>query len=385
MMKKGKKNKSKKKYSLRTKALTVVNGIFIILLLLCYINPYINPAHFPYFAFSALFYPFLLAFNLFFVLLWLIRGRLAFLYSTVAILLGINHLFTHFQFHNGTDARLMNKPSLKVLTYNVQLFGYYKGELSQQIRSDILAQLQKTDADVYCFQEFFENEKEFPMVDTLKSLLKAPYVYADYFLTLNKINHYGLAIFSRFPILDSGRIQENTKHANYSIYNDIVWNKDTVRIINNHLESIHLSKADYDFYEDLTTNPSENKDVKKGSVSILRKIHNAYRKRATQADYIKDYITKSPHPVVVCGDFNDTPLSYVYRRLSLDLRDGFVQAGFGMGKTYAGLFPSYRIDYLLFSPIFRAVQYRTYRKNYSDHYPTYTRLVLSDYTSKKNQ
>lgn len=372
------KKANKKKYSIKTKVLFVVNVIFILLLLLSYLNPYISTAKFPYLAVFALAYPFLLLFNILFILVWLIRGRLAFLWSTIAIILGVNHLFTHFQFHNGTDAVMMNKPSIRLITYNVHLFGFYDAKLKKETRSKILTLLEKTNADVYCLQEFFENDKDFPMVDTLKALLKTPYVFTDYFRTTKRNNHYGLAIFSRFPILDSGRIQLRTGHSNYTIYNDILWHNDTVRIINNHLESIRFSQADYVFYEELTSNPSENNDVKQGSLNIIKKLIKAYRTRALQADLVKANIKRSPYPVIVCGDFNDTPLSYVYHNISDGLRDAFVQAGFGLGKTYTGVFPSYRIDYILFSPKFRAVEYRTIRKNYSDHYPVAASLVLSN-------
>ena len=118
-------------------------------------------------------------------------------------------------------------------------------------------------------------------------------------------------------------------------------------------------------------------------MSIVKKLYRAYRKRALQANLVKSYIEKSPHPLIVCGDFNDTPLSYVYRTMSDGLRDAFVQSGIGLGTTYYGVFPSYRIDYILFSPKYRAVQYNTIRKNYSDHYPIRARLVLSEYNNGK--
>ncbi|MHC1707285.1 MAG: endonuclease/exonuclease/phosphatase family protein [Bacteroidales bacterium] len=373
---KGKKS-GKRKYTFKTKLLFGFNIVFIVLLLLTYLNPYINPGNFPYLAVLALTYPVLLAVNILFILLWLIRGRLAFLYSSLAIILGINHLFTHFQFHGNASTLPKSEKGLNILSYNVHLFGYYDKGNTLETRSKILSLLEKTDADVYCFQEFFENSKDFPMVDTLKTILKTPFVYTDYYLTNKKSNRYGIAIFSRHPILDSGKIQQRSRNSNYSVFSDILWNHDTIRVFNSHLESVRLSKADYLFYEELTKNPSDNKDVKEGSINIIRKLYRAYKKRADQARLLKENIRQSHYPVVVCGDFNDTPLSYVYHVISEDLRDGFVQAGFGMGKTYSGVFPSYRIDYILYSPRFRAVHYRVLRRNYSDHYPLTARLIVS--------
>ena len=85
---------------------------------------------------------------------------------------------------------------------------------------------------------------------------------------------------------------------------------------------------------------------------------------------------QSPYPVIVCGDFNDPPSSYTYKRISYNLKDGFVESGSGVAKTYKGLIPLLRIDYILFSKKFRSEQFQTIRQNLSDHFPVMSKLSI---------
>ena len=144
---------------------------------------------------------------------------------------------------------------------------------------------------------------------------------------------------------------------------------------NAHLQSIHFNKEDYKFISKL----ENNEDVEEidGSKKILRRMKRAYVKRSSQADSIHASINRSPYPVIVCGDFNDSPSSYTYQTISKNLNDAFMESGNGLGRSYKGEFPSLRIDYLLFSPLLRSYNFTTFPDEYSDHYAVscYTRLV----------
>jgi endonuclease/exonuclease/phosphatase family metal-dependent hydrolase len=109
--------------------------------------------------------------------------------------------------------------------------------------------------------------------------------------------------------------------------------------------------------------------VKDASWRIVRKMKTAFAKRAEQVDSLKAYLAKSPYPVILCGDFNDTPNSYAYQQLTDKLTDSFLESGQGFGNTYSGKLPSYRIDYILYSNYFTSWGCRRDRVNYSDHYP----------------
>lgn len=102
---------------------------------------------------------------------------------------------------------------------------------------------------------------------------------------------------------------------------------------------------------------------------ISYRLKYAFKKRAHQADVLTEHIQSSPYPVIVCGDFNDTPVSYSYRKIRKDLVDAYIKSGRGIGNTYSGVFPSYRIDYILHSRDIQSVGFETIKVNYSDHYP----------------
>ena len=134
-----------------------------------------------------------------------------------------------------------------------------------------------------------------------------------------------------------------------------------------HLQSIAFSKDDYKYIDDLQ-NDVETEDIEH-SKSIINRLKRAYIKRAKQAELIHASIASSPYPVIVCGDFNDTPASYAKNKIATDLEDAFVESGNGFGRSYIGKFPSFRIDYILHSKEFESYHFRTIKEEYSDHYP----------------
>ncbi len=131
-----------------------------------------------------------------------------------------------------------------------------------------------------------------------------------------------------------------------SIFTDVIIENDTFRIFNNHLQSFRLKRMERSFVEEVT-DPSDNEaiDAMKSLSVSLRK---GFIRRARQAESLKSQIEKSPYPVIVAGDFNDTPVSYSYRKIRKGLNDSFVRSGYGAGFTYRGNYPANRIDYILY-------------------------------------
>ena len=179
-----------------------------------------------------------------------------------------------------------------------------------------------------------------------------------------------MATFSAFPIVNKGVITFPTRMSNLCIYTDLLIDKDTVRVYNVHFESIGLSPEDFLFVESMTNvEQIANRDYfRKGSMRILGRLVNAYKQRALQVRLIAEHIEQSPYPVILAGDFNDTPHSYAYRFMTRNLKDAF-RAGRGMGQTYTWDLPGFRIDYILYSQEFRAYNFKTGSQEYSDHYP----------------
>ncbi len=119
----------------------------------------------------------------------------------------------------------------------------------------------------------------------------------------------------------------------------------------------------------------QNKTQKKYK-RIGSKLKQAFLLREEQANYIAKHIQKSPYPVLVCGDLNDTPSSYAYNQLSHGLKDAFKEKGIGFGSTYAGTLPFLRIDYAFTSQDCTVDAFRVIPISSSDHYPIYVHLKL---------
>jgi endonuclease/exonuclease/phosphatase family metal-dependent hydrolase len=181
-----------------------------------------------------------------------------------------------------------------------------------------------------------------------------------------KDKYYGIVTFSKYPIIRKGEII-HPGSSSLSIYTDVLIRKDTFRIYNNHLQSFRLKKMERSFIEEITdpTDKETMGDVKDISVSLKK----GFVRRALQAQVVKDHINRSPYPVIVAGDFNDTPVSYAYRKIRKGLNDSFVSSGYGAGFTYKGNYPPNRIDYILYDKAFTNSYFEIIRIKYSDHYP----------------
>lgn len=331
-------------------------------------NPYVSPAKFWPLAFLGLAYPAIYILNVFFLLFWILRKSPIFMLSAIPLFIGFFHFNTIYQFGWNKKSLAPDEKGIKVMSFNVRLFDLYNWSNNKNTRKAIFEFIKKENPDIITFQEFYaDDENEFINVDSLKSLINFPYNDYEFTLTLRKKHHWGIATYSKFNIVGSGHVNFREKSNNICIYSDIIINDDTVRVYNMHLQSIHLLKEDYKFIDALGKD-SVDVDEYKGSRKIAGRLKRAFIKRAEQVDSVARSIKKSPYPVIVCGDFNDTPASYTYQTMSNNLSDAFVEAGKGWGKTYIGIFPSYRIDYILHSNTFEAYQYITHQEKLSDHY-----------------
>ncbi|MFO0433672.1 MAG: endonuclease/exonuclease/phosphatase family protein, partial [Sphingobacteriaceae bacterium] len=275
-----------------------------------------------------------------------------------------NYLQFNFSSTNTTEK------CFKITSYNSMLFDLYNWFHNTDTRNKIFTNLSEIDSDIMCFQEFYTSEEpgDFNNIDSLTKLLNLPYHHAEYTTTLREHDHWGVATFSRFPIIHKGKIVFETKTNNLCIYTDVIIKKDTVRIYNLHLQSISFSKKDNSYLEDLKKGNETDEDLEKGK-NILRRLKRAFVKRAKQVEIIKLHMKTCKYKMILCGDFNDTPASYTYAQLNSDLKDAFVAKGKGLGKTYAGKWPQFRIDYILYDKRFKCEQFERSDETFTDHYP----------------
>ncbi len=352
------------------KVIVAANILFALGLLFCYASVYINPARFWIPAIVGLFYPFFLLANIAFLTYWIIVWKKELLISLLAILLGINHLSAFVQLRPGNKHESA-VPSIRLISYNVNLFRLYPWSKLPPSYDGVIRYIGSNNFDIACLQEFYTVSTKFSEADAKRKLgMRSKIGY----IIQNSRSAYGLAIFSRFPIVNSGEIKfENT--LNSSIYADVKINGDTVRVYNLHLQSLRLKEHNFNFL--LNNELRQGNDRYDEIMDLASRLRIAFIKRSQQVELVNRHLKNCPYPVILCGDFNDTPVSYTYRELTGKLHDSFKEAGAGMLNTYAGILPSYRIDYILYSPEFKTLKFSSPRLNLSDHYPVCANFTLT--------
>ena len=345
----------------------LINLFFVFLLLLSYLSTHTSPQFLWALSFFGLAYPVFLVINLGFLIYWAARRKLLFLYSLIAILSGWNHLSNTIQirFSGKPPANPVN--TFTFLSYNVRLFNLYKWIDDPSVKNSIYEFLLSEDPDVLCIQEYFYSQDD--MYNNTRNFrrLHDRYNHIAYSSTNNKDFNFGIATFSKYPIVNTGNIQF-VNSSNISIYTDIAINDDTVRVFNNHLQSVQFTQENINFLDSL--GKYDNIRKIKGFRDIGSRLRTAFIRRSRQVEIIVRHIEESPHPVIITGDFNDTPVSYTYRRLRRRvLNDAFVSSGRGAGTTYITKIPFLRIDYILYSPELESFYFETPEIVLSDHYP----------------
>lgn len=357
------------------KILVYLNLSVVVLLFFSYLSEYISPEKIWVIAFFGLAYPYILAINFLFLLYWIILKKRYFLISLIAILLGWSNLKKLVQLRPAKEFSAKQFTTIKLISYNVRLFNYYRWVHDNSIPANIFKFFKSENPDIICLQEYFTLDKgEYSAESIVNKFSSTPYRNIKYTSITKGLSNFGIATFSSYPIVNKGYIKfENS--LNICIYSDIKINNDTIRVYNTHLQSIRLKKNNYNFIDSLilSYNNKHLDEVK----DISSRLKHAYIKRARQVDILSAHIRQSPYPVIVCGDFNDTPVSYTYHKMKGKLVDTFVESGSGIGNTYLGNFPSFRIDYIFHSKSFHSCCFQTERMNMSDHYPVMCTLSLN--------
>lgn len=301
-------------------------------------------------------YPYLLIINIIFLIFWIfIKPKFALL-SLLVILAGYNHIGNYLQF---TGKKTFEK-GIRVTSYNVK---YFTGNAEIPIKENadhILHFLRQDNADIICLQEAMLDKRQiFDLKDT-----QLPQV--NHLQLAHNSSAAGMLTMTRFPILKMEEIRfENS--GNMIIFTDILINTDTIRVYNCHLQSYKLREAEIRSIDSLEfSNHPKNKEKVR---ALGVKFKDAVIKRAEQAATLRRSINESPYPVIVCGDFNDTPVSFTYRTVKGNLEDSFTQSGKGTANTYNGKLPSFRIDYIFYSPVFTSFNFEVKALNHSDHFP----------------
>lgn len=338
-----------------------------VLLICAYLAKYISPAATSFFSFWGLIFPILYIIEVVCALYWVVRWRwYAFVAAGVLLFGSLNaRLFYQMDLREHYGVRKPTEAENVVMSYNVMNYRYPQADKNDEPLEMIYKFVRANNVDILCLQETTHGDKEQGVVDEYLPDMKYRAFY-QYSATDARRNPSGLAIYSRYPIVAKG-IVHTDRSAVRSIWADVRIKRDTVRIINNHLQSTYISNSDVDFLSSFHLVGEERS--RNHLREIVSKLNENYKTRAPQADAIAKFIKSSPYPVVVCGDFNDTPLSYTYNTLSSGLNDSFVAKGRGTAGTYNGFFNMFRIDYVLMSDDLEVYEYYPFDVVYSDHNP----------------
>lgn len=339
--------------------LTVVDAVVMILTL---IAPVVRPEFwlFPLLGLAA---PASFLLTLCLALYWIIRWR--WFRALLPLLLLFISLFQLSLFLRLPVSRVNpNRPrvrgSVKLLTYNVRQFYGPDGESN---RDSLIGWVARQLPDVVCLQEFTPTTGGGSR-ELVDSLLQATSGRKYYATTGDTVTSQ--IIYSRYRILRSGRTRKDMPQLR-SVWADLLIGEDTLRIYNNHLHSTAITAEDQEF---LTTDNFLQDTAREEKVrSIVRRFCDNSITRAAQADSIAQEVARSPYRTILCGDFNDTPLSYVYRTMRGELQDAFRERGYGYGYTFYGFRNLLRIDYLLLDESLEVLYYDAFDCNYSDHRP----------------
>lgn len=322
--------------------------------LLAYLSVYVSPAAFWPAGFISLAIPFLLLTNLVLLVLYFVRKRRLAVLPLLALVLGYQYVAASVAFRSSTEEKTS---SFSMLSYNVRVFNLYAHLRPPEGNQSMIDWLVQAEADVKCLQEFY-NDDSSPALNTTHALLKQGEYHSYVRPSLvNRIGaEFGLAIFSRFPILGRGEVTTADDSLQYAIFADLQTPSGPVRVYNVHLRSMSIDEntlGDQEKYP-----------------SIARKLKNGFTARARQVDRLLAHVQDSPYPAVVGGDFNDIPYSYSYFTLRSHLDNAFEAAGRGFGFSYNGKLFFLRIDNQFFSEALKAEHFTTYRDvGFSDHFP----------------
>lgn len=257
---------------------------------------------------------------------------------------------------------------LTIATYNVDSFHREESGFTSKFIANFM---KSTYADILCFQEFGINT-EFP-IDSLEHVFAEwPYHYIPISPTGKSLLQ--LAVFSRYPISNEHLIVYPESN-NCSLWCDINFNGQTIRLFNNHLQTTEVNRNKRKIAKELQK--ENNESVERAAFILAKGLQENFAKRDAQADILNQQISTSPHPTIVCGDFNSIPSSYTYHRVKGDkLNDGFQTCGHGYMYTFHHFKHLLRIDYVLHSPELKGVDYFSPDLVYSDHNPVVMRVKL---------
>ncbi|MDZ7742807.1 MAG: endonuclease/exonuclease/phosphatase family protein [Bacteroidota bacterium] len=334
-------------------------GVFLLFSLTA---PYFNPAQWPFFAATGLFFPVLWLLNVMYLFLFRLLRSKAWIFSLLLLLGGLYQAFFVFQL-NGQEKENTPGKAVTLISFNT---GNADTLDPFESRRRVFEQKAFRQADVICLQEFLPgHEKGQPVLEHFENVINVD------FTGKMGSRSSGLSVYSNYPILEQGFLKAEGEDT-YALWASLDLGTDTLMLINVQMQSIRLEDEEVE----VLAHPWQLVELLERAGNIYRKLTRGFVWREQQVEELKDLIGNSRHAVILCGDLNDPPASYAYNQLRTDLQDAFMEKGRGFGFTYAGPLPFLRIDYVMTGEEVWVRSFDKIKETFSDHYALEVELII---------
>jgi len=335
--------------------------------------PYLNPTRYWITGFSGFFFPILFPLCIFFIGCWALFKKWKYLAINIigmacCIPAALSTWGIHI-FHNNILSKEKAPNQFTLMTYNTSSMGLERYVTDKDKEITIYEAIAAGSPGILCLQEFYSNDN--PEKEQHIQRIKTLGSYSYHYFTCDKTHweswHYGIVLFSRYPIVAANAIQcgeSKVGSGSSFLQADLVIEGDTLRVFSVQLTSYMFGNEDY-----------QHMKAPKGT-GLIAKMRRTFETRSAQALQLAALVAESPYPTVVCGDFNDIPVSFTYKTISSNMRDVFLETGAGWGRTLSYLSPTLRIDYILAQPSINVHDSKVFKVSPSEHFPVMACLSL---------
>lgn len=342
------------------KILLILNIVLVLATLGAYLAPKVEPGSSLILSLLGLGYPALILANIFAIIVWLFTEPKFAILSVATMLIGI-----------GSCSRILNvsisdapvEGSIKVATYNANFskpVQFTPAAKKIEVEQAFSSYLKEHDGiEILCVQEHGEQSEAY-----LRRSMTFPYCH--------KIEGRTTAIYSKYPFINTGIVDFKSNNANTCIWADVQVGTELFRIYTTHLES---NRHDGIVPDVIVENATENMN-NSALLGIVKHYQKYSMDRLRQARLINEHAAEVKHPVVICGDLNDTPQSHVYTVAKGDRVDTFEEEGMGIGSTFGEKIPGLRIDHIFVDKSIEVLDHEISRSKFSDHYLVIAELSL---------
>lgn len=358
---------------------TFLQGTFKLILGICGIvalvsaalsalSPFVDPSKLVIPAFFGLsFWVFFFANLLILFILIILKSRRTLLIPITALLMSIPGFRKSFSFGESVEA----EDSISIMTYNVGVFRDYKikSRSVAEVKESLIELIKENKPDILCLQE----SGKWPENTAKDFAKKTGYKYYRY-------KNNGNSYFSVYPIKDVNFCKEENIDKFADIKKIVIDKEKEFYLVNCHFNSFGISTQEIEYINDTKNIVKDSETLGK---SVITKLSNGFKLRADNTDILLKNLPDDDIPMIICGDFNDTPLSYTYNQMKLSgMKDAFLTASHGIGKTYCGPLPLLRIDYFWYNDRIDIYNYQRIKRTTSDHYPLMIEFDIKEITEE---